>query len=170
MCLDTIDNYVNCMQEHVRKDETVRPERVRQTELTLNNHSRIWTKMCKIGEHNKHQWRINRALISNYATIPPLMGLRKDHKECINKDPVLGPKLRPLCPANLAPSAPLANLMATICKGLADEIQNEVRTEVIITEEMMFSIGQANQRVRERLDKTRPTWERNTSNRKILYF
>ena len=29
MCLVTIDNYVNCMEEHVKKDETVQAERVR---------------------------------------------------------------------------------------------------------------------------------------------
>ena len=88
------------------------------------------------------------------------MGLRKDHKDYINNDPVLGPKLRPLCPANLAPNAPLANLMATICKGLADEIQNRVTTEVISTEEMMYSIGQANKKVSNRLDTMRTIYER----------
>ena len=101
MCLDTVTNYVKCMEEHVQKDQIVTAARVRKAENILNNFSRTWVKMCDIGGRNNHGWRSNRALISNYSTIPPLMGLRKDHKDNINNDAVLGPKLRPLYPAML---------------------------------------------------------------------
>ena len=70
--------------------------------------------MCEIGGGNNHMWYISRALISNFATIPPLLRLRKDHKDNINNNPLLGLKLRPLCPENQAPNAPLGNLMVKI--------------------------------------------------------
>ena len=59
--------------------------------------------ICRMGDGNRHRWRINRALMSNYATIPPLTGLRKDHKPDLQGDPEIGPKLCPLCLANNAP-------------------------------------------------------------------
>ena len=64
--------------------------------------------------------------MSNYATIPPLTGLRKDHKPDLQGDPEIGPKLCPLCPANNAPNTPLSDLMSKVCKGLSDEIQDIV--------------------------------------------
>ena len=104
MCLDTVQNYVNCMTEHTVKDKVVTAGRVKEAEQILDNNSRSWTKMCRLGEWNNHMWRVNRALISNFTTIPPLLGLRKDHKRDINDNLSLGSKLRPLCPANPAPN------------------------------------------------------------------
>ena len=78
MCLDTIQNYVNCMSGHTVKDEIVTAKRIREAEQILNNCFRTWIRMCQIGEGNGHEWRVNSALISNFATIPPLLGLRKD--------------------------------------------------------------------------------------------
>ena len=118
MYLDTIDNYSECMREHIVKDQVVTPGVIREAEKNLNNHSRSWVRICRMGDGNQHRWRINRALVSNYATIPPLTGLRKDHKPDLHGDPEIGPKLHPLCPANHAPSAPLSNLLAKVCKGV----------------------------------------------------
>ena len=50
MCLDTIQNYVNCMAEHTVKDEIVTASRIREAEQILNNYSRTWVRMCHIGE------------------------------------------------------------------------------------------------------------------------
>ena len=96
-------------------------------------------------------WRVNRALISNHMTIPPLMGLRKDHKSDINDNPVLGPKLRPLCPANVSPNAALGGLMASVARATGDEFQSRENTEVISTEELKFCISEANNRIKDRI-------------------
>ena len=82
--------------------------------------------------------RVNRALISTYNTIPPLIGLRKDHKGDLEDNPVLGPKLRPLFPANIAPNSNLRGLMARIIKVIANEVQDEIRTEVLSTEKLKY--------------------------------
>ena len=74
-------------------DIVVSPSDVRASELVLNNHARCWVGMFKIGENEGQVWRVNRALISKFTSIPPLQGLRKNH---IDADPAIGPKLRPL--------------------------------------------------------------------------
>ena len=107
--------------------------------------------MCKIGGMNNHMWRCNRALISNFSTVSPLMGLRKDHKKNISDSKILGPKLRPLCLANQALNAPLNNLMAKICRSLANEKQLRARTEVISSEELMYNISVTNRKIENRV-------------------
>ena len=121
LCLDTVANYKECMASHVANDPIVSAKTVRDGELLLNNHARQWVKIVNIGEAHGHMWRVNRALVSNYVTIPPLMGLRKDHKGDIDSNPVKGPKLRPLCSANVLPNAAFGSLMAKIAKASGDE-------------------------------------------------
>ena len=55
MCLDTVTNYIECMQEHVRKDTVVTPDRVREGELIMNNHSRSWVRLANIGGGHNHE-------------------------------------------------------------------------------------------------------------------
>ena len=50
--------------------------------------------------------------------------LCKDHKGDLEDNPVQGPKLRPICPANIAPNARLDGLMARVIKILANESQD----------------------------------------------
>merc|ERR1712240_716598 len=111
------------MQEHIVKDKIVTPLEVRKGEKHLNIYVRTWVRLCNIGGAHNHNWRVNRALISNFAPIPPMIGMRKDHKANIQNKPTLGPKLRPLCPANQAPNVLLGNMMASICRILANEHQ-----------------------------------------------
>ena len=111
------------MRSHTINDSIVTPEEVRQGEIVLNNHTRQWIRICNIGGNQGHIWRVNRVLISTYNTIPPLMGLRKDHKGDLEDNPILGPKMRPLCPANIAPNAGLGGLMAKVIKILANDFE-----------------------------------------------
>ena len=109
-------------------------------------------------------WRCNRAMISNYSTVHPLMGLRKDHKKNIDDNEILGPKLRPLCPANVAPNTAFGNLIAKIARATADEFQYKHQTEVISTEELKFHIEQLNIKIQERIMNSLPA--RSRPNRK----
>ena len=74
-----------------------------------------------------------------------MQGLRKDHKDNIGGDITKGPKLRPLAAANRAPNAPLGDLMATLPKGVADELAQKVGTEVISTYELMGVFKETNE-------------------------
>ena len=72
-------------------------------------------------------------------------GLRKDHKNDINGDKTLGPKLRPLCAANRAPNAALGGIVAKVVKAVAScVVEKNSNGEVISTEELKRSIEDQN--------------------------
>ena len=91
--LDTKENFLNCMRDHYSSDKIVTPDEVRESEKHINDHVRSWVKTFNIGNEAGcgQATRCNRALINNYATIPSLQGLRKDHKGDIENDPIIGP-------------------------------------------------------------------------------
>ena len=111
-------------------------------------------------------WRINRALISNFAPILLLIGMRKDHKANLENNPVLGPKFWPLHPANNASNAPLGNLMASICRVLANEHHEKANTELISMEELMYNIQVT--KIKERLNRVDPSWIRETRKSNLI--
>ena len=80
------------------------------------------------------------------VTIPILQGLRKDHKPNRNGNPVLGPKLRPLCAANKAPNAAIGNLVARAAKAIGDSIATKVGGEVVSTEDLKHKIEDLNKK------------------------
>ena len=75
----------------------------------------------------------------------------EDVKGNLENDPNLGPKLRPLCPANVAPNSNLGNLMARMTKVITDEAQDRINTEVISTEELKFHLEKVNVSIQERV-------------------
>ena len=126
------------MEEHFRADKVITPEEVRQAEKVINDHVRAWCRNMSIGEAlgMGQPRRCQRALVSNFATIPTLQGLRKDHKSNIGGHPSKGPKMRPLIAANKAPNAPLANLVASILKAVGNKLSESKGEEVISTEQL----------------------------------
>ena len=83
-------------------------------------------------------------MVNNWATIPSLQGLRKDHKGDLEGNPTLGPKLRPLAAANKAPNANLGNMIAKIIKAIGDDLSDRKGGEVISTEHLknMIEVNQ----------------------------
>ena len=73
-------------------------------------------------------------MMVNQPSVPPLGGMRKDHKT--GYDPVKGPPNRPWVPANDAPNAPLSNFCARFLKGLGNELAESYGTEATNTEEL----------------------------------
>ena len=42
LCVDTVENYVKCMQVQVKNDEEVIPKRVLNAEKSINDQSKMW--------------------------------------------------------------------------------------------------------------------------------
>ena len=105
---------------------------------------------------SKKARRCARALASHYVMIPVLQGLRKDHKADRNGDPNLGPKLRPLCAANKAPSAAFGGVVAKTVKAIADNVVKEGKGEVISTEEMKRLIEDSNKTRQSKSSREQP--------------
>ena len=131
------------MREHCISDPVIPLEDVRKAEKLLNNHARSWVQIFNIGESIGQMKRCTRALMSNYVMIPSLQGLRKDHKPNIGGDPILGPKMRPLCAANHAPNAAFSNLVSMATRAVGDSIAS-TSGEVISSEEVKRKIVDLN--------------------------
>ena len=84
----------------------------------------MWCKSFYIGGATNAR-RCACTLAPHYVMIPVLQGLRKDHKADRNGDPNLGPKLRPLCAANKAPSAAFGGVVAKTVRAIADNVVKE---------------------------------------------
>ena len=76
------------------------------------------------------------------SDIPPLKGLRKDHKKVM--DPSLGPPNRPFLNAGIGPNANLANLQARILRPVRTVLNSEIGTEVCSTEEVKRAFEECN--------------------------
>ena len=152
--LDTKENFLQCMQEHIKDDKVVEPDDVRAAEKLINDRVRSVIKVFNIGSESGsgQKRRCGRALVNNYTTIPALQGLRKDHKGDIDNDPTKGPKLRPLCAANRAPNASLGNIMAQVLKAVGDNLCDKVGGEVISSEHLKREFEEANTRIRQNWD------------------
>ena len=49
LCLDTTQNYIECMSSHTKDDPIVTAEDVREDEKVLNNHVRNWVQIGRMG-------------------------------------------------------------------------------------------------------------------------
>ena len=93
-----------------------------QSEVHLNNLAKLWARGLDIGGNTDTNDRCKNALLSQFAKVPKMQGLRKDHKPDMEGDPTRGPPLRPLVSARSSPNAPLSNLMSGIVKGIRVEM------------------------------------------------
>jgi hypothetical protein len=136
LVLDTKDNFLDCMADHYSGDKVVDIDEAMEAEDELNNLSRVFAGVLKLGVNANQGQRCRETLISTMAAIPAMQGYRKDHKGDINGDKSKGPPLRPLCAANKSMNAPLGCLVSNILKSVGDEQSAKNRTEIMSTEEL----------------------------------
>ncbi|KAJ8028681.1 hypothetical protein HOLleu_30990 [Holothuria leucospilota] len=98
------------MKEHLEAMEEVTIKEYRETEKKLNALSNIWCNVWGAEE------RVRYNLCTNNNDIPPLYGLRKDHKE--SKDEIGGPPLRPICGAVTSCNRALAYFLCQCIRPL----------------------------------------------------
>ena len=139
LVLDTKVNYLKALSEHYEKDPVISLEEVRISEKNINNHARSWVNIFNIGGSNGQKRRCTRALMSNFVMISSLEGLRKDCKPNIGGDPILGPKMRPLCAANRSPNAAFSHLVSMTIRALSNNIASS-SGEIISSEELKSRI------------------------------
>ena len=58
LALDTVENYSNKMEKHIKNDKTVSAKELKKIENDLNNHADYWSRMTKAGEKTGQQKRI----------------------------------------------------------------------------------------------------------------
>ena len=83
------------------------------------------------------QKRCRDAVKVTDSGIPPLNGMRKDHKKGNFEN---GPPLRPLANAGIGPNAALGNIMCRVLRPVREEVRDRHGTEVMNTEEILHKI------------------------------
>ena len=131
------------MREHFINDSVITLEDIRKAEKLLNNHARSWVRIFNIGDSIGQMKRCTRALMSNYVMIPSLQGLCKRPQAQLWWDPILEPKMRPLCAANQAPNAAFSNLVSMASRAIGDSIAN-TSGKVISSEEVKRKLEELN--------------------------
>ena len=154
MAVDSRENYMNEMKNHVRGDTQMETKDVVNTERVMSGHAIMWARMLKVGEDWRHWTRVKSAMMNNGGPIPPLYGMRKDHKAVPIGQEEVGPPARPVCGASKSPNGALSNILSKILDKLSDCIDEEVRTECRSTEEMVAEFNRINRLNEEGGEKT----------------
>ena len=129
------------MKPHIDKDEDTTEEEHVKAQKIANAHAAFWSRILNISKSTgrneeqgeKNHIRAKNNLIAENCELPPIYGLRKDHKKV--EDETKGPPLRPVCSATSAYNSKLAHLMnkvlIQIWKG---EEENCASTEELLAE------------------------------------
>ena len=73
--------------------------------------------------------------------IPKLTGLRKDHKVVPPGQEATGPPCRPVCGASRSPNGPLSHILSEVLNAMADQLDQQVKTECRSMEELSLRGG-----------------------------
>ena len=111
--LDTYENYIENMQVHLKDMVEVTEEEYKSTEHLLNCHMQSWCRILNATE------RMTRNFITSNNDIPPLYGLRKDHK--VITDEIKGPPSRPVCGAVTSCNFRISYFLSQLIKPLIQE-------------------------------------------------
>lgn len=149
-CIDSYKNYVECMDEHVTKDEIITMKEKERMIKQLNGHSSMLARALGLsGNHcEPDDERLVMALKQDVNMLPPITtGMRKDHKKVQEGQEKKGPPMRPVCHASSAPNNVISSIIAPIVKAVAEEAENRT---VASTEELIANLKKVNKRERER--------------------
>ena len=113
MCVDTPDNYIECMQVHLQN--TVPAKEYKRIENEINSHTHAWCNIIHADE------RVRRSLQMEGNEVPPQYGLRKDHKQF--DDPIKGPPLRPVCGAVIGSNYRMSYFLSMILKPYIKQVE-----------------------------------------------
>ena len=96
LCVDTKENYIQSMQQHIVNDPIISMEVRDETERVLNAHAIQATRILRTGENHGHESRVRQAVTNMSYHVHVLSGIKKTHK---NISPV---PVRPVCGADEA--------------------------------------------------------------------
>ena len=114
LTVDDSNNYDMKMAPHLNGEE-VGMDRVEVIEKEMNVRSLVWKRLMRLGCKWGNDDRIGEALTSTSTKPPVIYGLIKDHKQVPQGE---DPPVRPVCGANVGPSAKHSTQMADVIELL----------------------------------------------------
>ena len=125
LSIDKPENYKKAMAPHLQ-GSLVTTEECNKMEEVICAHAISWTRILAIGSLVNQKDRVRKCMLSQSSPIPPLYGLRKDHKDLPLDKIVEGPPVRPVCGVNSSPNHKLSYLLSTILSELWKEDKESV--------------------------------------------
>ena len=138
MTVDNPDNYKKAMEPHLSATKVAQSD-YDKTEKLLNAHMTSWCNILSSDD------RVRNNFIAVNNQVPPLYGLRKDHKAYENS--CEGPPTRPVCGANVASSKRISHFLSMILRPYIKSAPTTCES----TEDLLSRIHDAN--ARQNLDK-----------------
>ena len=137
MSVDTPSNYIESMKPHLEGTIQSTEEEYEKTEKLLNAHMQTWCRIVKMEK------RVAQDFITENNEIPPLYGLRKDHKEIPAGEEEKGPPQRPVCGAVVASNYRLSHFVSSILQPVIQQAKHPCTS----TEDMLSRVKVVNETV-----------------------
>ena len=133
MSIDSPENYIASMQPHIEDMITTDQAEYESVEKELNAHMASW---CTILQGDD---RVRNAYQATHSEMPPLYGLRKDHK--LHADVEVGPPTRPVCGAVVSSNYRVSHFLSSILRPLIKQAPTVCES----TEDMLSRIKECNE-------------------------
>ena len=143
--LDTLENYSNKMEKHIKNDEIINEKKLKTIENKMNNHLEDWMKITKAGEKHNQVKRVKGNLKRIDNQIPVLRGTNKDHKKA--EDVEIGSDLRPIMGVMVGPNVGLSEMGSILVRAITNA--SETGYEIKSTEEMLHKFEEYNRMRKE---------------------
>ena len=127
LTVDSTDNYIEAIGKHTQTDIVIDQKTVKQIENRLNDNLRTLNSIFEVGsstDRKNNQDRVRLASISTNVPAPPLDGYRKDHKPVPEGQEDVGPPVRPVCAANVAPNSSISHFLIKIINDYSDAVDS----------------------------------------------
>ena len=147
MSVDTVDNYIEDVQHHIKDDRIIDAEEFARIEKKVNAHARFWCNMLNVGTHVNDVDRIKTSIKTHNSDFSNIYFYRKDHKPPLQKtltngDTTVSHPFRPLCDVSDSYSHKFSYLMCTILR----EITIESTTVCNSSEDLIARIQELNKK------------------------
>ena len=105
----------------------------KEVEKSLNAHMSAWVRIFQGDDRTGSNYQ------ATHNAIPPLYGLRKDHKHC--EDQVKGPPIRPVCGAVVSCNYRISHFLSMILRPLVEQAEETCES----TEDLLSKIKECNE-------------------------
>ena len=135
--VDTPENYIESMKPHLEGTIESTEEEYVKAEKLLNAHMQSWSRIMNFEK------RVAQNFLTENNEIPPLYGLRKDHKEIPEGEEEKGPPQRPVCGAVVASNYRLSHFVSTILQPIIQQEKYPCNS----TEDMLGRVRRVNEEI-----------------------
>ena len=135
MSVDTPANYIQSMQVHLIDTIPTTRDEYERCEKLLNAHMKSWSQILKFTQ------RVSYNFQASNNEIPPLYGLRKDHKAIPPGSEEVGPPQRPVCGAVVSCNYRISHFISSIIRPIIEQAPEPCNS----TDDLLSRIHEVNE-------------------------